>query len=224
MKKLPFLFALGLLLQGCFDNFEIEDNARLQVTGSVTMPNNASAGNIDVALFDENRVLNSATTTSNGTYNFISLRSNAPEYDLIINNVSSEAFTKPVFKIFDTETTNIDAPNVTLESKARLDLSLRRTSNTTENLLWELTYTSDRCIIFLDSPNPENTDSLELEGCYETESFTGTISSNDDMVTDRNVLTILGSEATLTYQLGNQAPETINIPINSTTTSYVLEY
>jgi len=221
-KSILFIFLISISFQSCLDNFEIEDNARLYATAVITDPANNPIEGIDVTIEDEGTILGRATSNNNGIVELIALKSNAEFLDISIIDNSNGIFTGATFKSSDQFLNEFNLGTITLLRKSDLAFSINKTSNTEEILFWRLEIQSARCIVYL---NGTTEDYFEEEGCYEVETITGSIATQEPVLFERVYNSILASTAVFTYRFGeNGERTTVEIPLNDTINTYEFEY
>jgi len=223
MNKAFILLLLGVLLLHACD-VQIQNNARLYVTGAVTDTENNPLADIDITLADGGTVLGNTETETNGMFELTSLRSNAEHYDVTINALKDTTLTSPRFIIFNTQSNEVNLPPNILERRASFTLTINRSSSTNEILDYSVMFTQDRCVLFAD--DPELNDAIfEEEGCYERTEFNNEIGIEDPTSLSQTFNSIQGSSAVFTYQLGaNDTPTSVEIPLTNATHDYVFEY
>lgn len=232
MKK-KFYGALALCALAVFSYncaFDIEDNTRVLVKGTLVDSQGNPLQDILVSSKGDDNNLGSQLSQADGTFEYTSLESNRV-YDIFINE---QNFFSGSGVIGNTDFQQIKYSNVTasgsrkrdvydlgtltLFQRATLLLQINKTSSGNAVLQWELQFTDDRCSFVTN-----DSDILEESFCNETNEVDN-VQNNDRPDFEQSYETLLDTEATFNYTIDNGPLQSIQIIINQENTDYVFEY
>ena len=224
-------FALSFCIHGCYD---IENNRRVAVMGSLVNDTGDPIKGILIQSSGNDNVLGHATSDESGMFSFTSLESNAGDFSIDINpNYSRDTLYLPISYINGYRSTLValdayngnrsqnsyDLGTIQLRRPAYLDLMIKRTSTANDTLHWTVTLPENFCENYFLKSNIDTTRTR----CFASFTQSGTLKPGDE---DQNpgFGTIKNAAAIFEYTINSGAHQRISIPISQYNTSYVFEF
>jgi len=221
-KSLLFVF-IGFLFFSCKP--EVRDNIRLSVKGELRDGNDNPISDIPIKTRAYLYLLGNDLSDEQGQFDFVSLASDHPYFEIHINSPGWLDSTETNFNNdFSTITYTFKESSfeqayalstVTLRKRAFLNLKIEKTSTQNDTLNWFLEYKRPMCNYKI---GYENVD--EDADCYR---ITG-ISGITNLDYEDQFHSVQNSEAVFGYQINSGEFQTVYIELNQDTTNYVLEY
>ncbi|SFU75006.1 hypothetical protein SAMN05216480_11921 [Pustulibacterium marinum] len=212
--KIILVFCL-LIFHGC-DDFDIENNRRILLHGTVVNYNDEPIENIKVSYVVDGSTLGYGRTNSNGFYEFYSLDSSDDSAILKVNKSNSSTNYSSYDRYLgdDRDSKTSFTYNVTLYDAANLDIVLNNTSGTSSTINYQVMYPSATCSFYEDE--------VEIYGASEC--FTNQVNNYDESNTHVQIRTLLNEEIQIVYTINDEEPQSISLVLTQSDTTYEIEY
>lgn len=230
LKQFCSLILIVFIVISC-SRPEVSDNTRLVVKGRVVNADNQSLSDISVSTEAYIYDLGGDLTDGQGRFEFTSLASDAETFEIHINKVPSgfsDTTNTPYKKDFSSVSyiynesefqQTYALANTTLHKIAKLNFKVEKTSNSLDTLVGRLHYKRAKCVNFIGEDPPE----YQNNGCYNTLSASLNLKPGSPDF-ENQFRTLLNSEAVFTYHINSEEEQTVTIPLNQTTNTYVFNY
>lgn len=206
----------------------IEDNTRIQITGTIIsdgdvtdLPIRALASNYGNSGSESGNagLLGKGRTNSNGNFDFPSLLASDRSVIIEVNNDFEEdrELSSAIFIDEEEDKKLYDLGEIELPKQIRFNLSVENTSGTTDTLIYKFTYEKSQKVYIR-----ERDSYVEYDEGSNYISVYRQIPS--DTIQEHHFYTRDNSTIQFIYNLGENAQQKIEIPVNPENTTYEFEY
>lgn len=222
-------FITAFLLQACYD---IDDNRRILVSGRIVDDIGNALGQIPVETRGNGNLLGTSVSDDQGNFSFTSLESNARDFTILLNPESAgdTLYTSIIYRnnpqassdepIEAVREQNLyDLGTVQLRQFAFLGLEIRRSTNASDTLYFNLQTTETFCEQFYTNDQLDS----ERANCFEQSIKSGDLLPEEQRLR-ASVRSVKRDTAVFRYRLNDQELQEVKIPINQYNTSYVFEF
>ena len=233
VKSLLQLLLIVFVLASC--EVPYEDNVRLLIKGMIVDNNQAPISDVEVSAYlrrDNNFIYSSGSSGSGGEFLGNDLSDSEGEFEIIslfgrandfAVEIYNEGYSKYVYRtsLIDYEPKNlqIDLQTVSLRKLANLNLHVTRTSSSSSELTYSITYSQNYCREVYDEGEFVESESF----CYAQNTISRHIEATETS-SEVYVYSLLNSEIVFTYRIDDGPEQTQTILIDQPEYEFTFEF